>query len=173
FEHYARHLSFSCCACSAANSIQRSVVSHINTTADTNKANCTSKAKTAQTNTSNSERTAAGVRQAPASARRVSRTSTTTTSRPVAKTLPSTGSFARRTAASSARAAIPTAASAAPAATTAEAKAEEPLTAVKDDPKDYPVLDGTPQAGIGKAPEPEDVITSEANERVVVAESSN
>ncbi|KAJ2683916.1 hypothetical protein GGH99_004211 [Coemansia sp. RSA 1285] len=130
-------------------------------------------AKTAQTNTSNSERTAAGVRQAPASARRVSRTSTTTTSRPVAKTLPSTGSFARRTAASSARAAIPTAASAAPAATTAEAKAEEPLTAVKDDPKDYPVLDGTPQAGIGKAPEPEDVITSEANERVVVAESSN
>ncbi|KAJ2496502.1 hypothetical protein GGI11_008224, partial [Coemansia sp. RSA 2049] len=105
FEHYARHLSFSCCACSAANSIQRSVVSHINTTADTNKANCPS-------------------------------------SEP-------------------------------PAATTAEAKAEEPLTAVKDDPKDYPVLDGTPQAGIGKAPEPEDVITSEANERVVVAESSN
>ncbi|KAJ2758563.1 hypothetical protein H4S06_002643, partial [Coemansia sp. BCRC 34490] len=125
-------------------------------------------AKTAQTHTFSSGRTAAGVRQAPALARRVSRTSTTTTSRPVAKPLPPTGSFARRTAASSARAAIPTATSAAAATT-----AEEPLTAAKDGPKDYPVLDGTPQAGIGKEPELEGATISEANERAVVAESSN
>ncbi|KAJ2664150.1 hypothetical protein IWW48_000919 [Coemansia sp. RSA 1200] len=129
-------------------------------------------AKAVQTRTSNSERTAAGVRQAPALAHRVSRTSTTTTARPVAKTLSSTGSFARRTAASSARAAIP-AATSTTAATTAEAKAGKPLKAVKDDPKDYPVLDETPQAGIEKEPEVEDVVTPEANERVVVAQSSN